>query len=418
MTTRCIACFACQMIGTHILLGSMALAQSIHVIEGPDQIGRWPQVTGISGDGGVAIGFMSGRSGWRPIRWTISGGVEQLPLLSGAAGGKALGVSFDGTVVVGECNGDIRRAVRWGADSAITDLGTLPGGAFASATGVAGSGDRIIGVSEWSDGTAVEWRPCLWDPRYGIVDLVELTGQPYLGEPCLSSDGSTLAGSSLGTPFTWTIVDGFSYRRDFGGGAYPVALSADGASFVGNGYAGPGLGSRPILWTPQGGPINLGLLRPGSPEWWSSGANGISADGAVVAGWSAENSAALYAAILWSADGGMVSLRELLDARGVDLARWPFLTEALGVSADGRFVVGRGLFLAELGTEQYVYACFLADLGPSGSIVGDLNGDGVVNGADLGLMLGQWGTAGSADLNADGIVNGADLGILLGNWSV
>lgn len=47
----------------------------------------------------------------------------------------------------------------------------------------------------------------------------------------------------------------------------------------------------------------------------------------------------------------------------------------------------------------------------------DLNGDGVVNGADLGLLLGAWGTSDPcADLNNDGLVNGADLGILLGAW--
>ncbi len=51
-------------------------------------------------------------------------------------------------------------------------------------------------------------------------------------------------------------------------------------------------------------------------------------------------------------------------------------------------------------------------------VFGDLNGDGVVNGADLGLLLGNWGTPGPVgDLNADGTVNGADLGLLLGNWS-
>ena len=51
------------------------------------------------------------------------------------------------------------------------------------------------------------------------------------------------------------------------------------------------------------------------------------------------------------------------------------------------------------------------------AIPGDLNGDGVVNGADLAVLLGQWGTAGSADLNGDGVVNGADVAILLGFWS-
>jgi hypothetical protein len=47
----------------------------------------------------------------------------------------------------------------------------------------------------------------------------------------------------------------------------------------------------------------------------------------------------------------------------------------------------------------------------------DLNGDGVVNGADLGILLGAWGSSGGpADLNGDGTVDGADLGLLLGAW--
>ena len=50
----------------------------------------------------------------------------------------------------------------------------------------------------------------------------------------------------------------------------------------------------------------------------------------------------------------------------------------------------------------------------------DLNGDGHVDGADLGIMLASWGqTAGPtpADLNTDGVVNGADIGALLGAWN-
>ncbi|HMN96520.1 MAG TPA: FG-GAP-like repeat-containing protein [Phycisphaerales bacterium] len=47
----------------------------------------------------------------------------------------------------------------------------------------------------------------------------------------------------------------------------------------------------------------------------------------------------------------------------------------------------------------------------------DLDGNGVVNGADLGILLGGWGTAGPGDLDGNGVVDGADLGILLGAWS-
>jgi hypothetical protein len=52
------------------------------------------------------------------------------------------------------------------------------------------------------------------------------------------------------------------------------------------------------------------------------------------------------------------------------------------------------------------------------AVPGDLNGDGVVNGDDLGILLGAWGPGtGPADLNLDGSVDGNDLGILLGNWT-
>ena len=55
-------------------------------------------------------------------------------------------------------------------------------------------------------------------------------------------------------------------------------------------------------------------------------------------------------------------------------------------------------------------------LGPAGNPA-DLNGDGVVNGDDLGILLGAWGTANAiADLNGDGTVNGDDLGLLLSAW--
>jgi hypothetical protein len=52
-------------------------------------------------------------------------------------------------------------------------------------------------------------------------------------------------------------------------------------------------------------------------------------------------------------------------------------------------------------------------------IPGDLNGDGIVNAADLNILLAAWGTDSPiADINEDGIVNAADLNILLANWTV
>ena len=51
----------------------------------------------------------------------------------------------------------------------------------------------------------------------------------------------------------------------------------------------------------------------------------------------------------------------------------------------------------------------------------DLNGDSLVNGADLGQMLGVWGPCPAlcpADLDNDGLVSGSDLGLMLGAWGV
>jgi hypothetical protein len=50
---------------------------------------------------------------------------------------------------------------------------------------------------------------------------------------------------------------------------------------------------------------------------------------------------------------------------------------------------------------------------------GDLNADRVIDGADIGILLEQWGAASPfsvADINRNGIVDGADLGTLLTRW--
>jgi len=68
--------------------------------------------------------------------------------------------------------------------------------------------------------------------------------------------------------------------------------------------------------------------------------------------------------------------------------------------------------------EEHEAACTHADLFVACTI--DLSGDALVDGADVGVLLAQFGTKGDGgglgDLNRDGIVDGADLGILLSAW--
>lgn len=53
--------------------------------------------------------------------------------------------------------------------------------------------------------------------------------------------------------------------------------------------------------------------------------------------------------------------------------------------------------------------------------VGDLDGDGIIDGADLGILLTGWGECDPevpclGDLDGDGMVDGSDIGTQLANW--
>ena len=49
-------------------------------------------------------------------------------------------------------------------------------------------------------------------------------------------------------------------------------------------------------------------------------------------------------------------------------------------------------------------------------VPGDFNHDGRVDGADLGILLANFGGPGQGDINGDGEVDGADMGLLLAAW--
>jgi hypothetical protein len=79
----------------------------------------------------------------------------------------------------------------------------------------------------------------------------------------------------------------------------------------------------------------------------------------------------------------------------------------------GAFVTATATLLSTGSTSEFS-ACVQA----SAEHVGDVDGDGDVDGADLGMLLGAWGACAAcpADLNGDGVVDGADLGVLMANW--
>ena len=61
----------------------------------------------------------------------------------------------------------------------------------------------------------------------------------------------------------------------------------------------------------------------------------------------------------------------------------------------------------------------IAELGPTAPLcIADLDGDRVVGGSDLSVILSDWGGGGAGDLNGDGLVSGPDLTTMLSAWGV
>jgi len=76
-------------------------------------------------------------------------------------------------------------------------------------------------------------------------------------------------------------------------------------------------------------------------------------------------------------------------------------------------------FIMKFSAEGEIAVSVAAVLRVHATGVPDMNGSGVIDGADLGLLLDSWGRTtafGPGDLNGDGHVDGADLGLLLSEF--
>jgi uncharacterized membrane protein len=127
-----------------------------------------------------------------------------------------------------------------------------------------------------------------------------------------------------------------------GVGSAALGVSADGSAVVGwVRYDNPPFfrsNFEAFRWTSDSGMVGLGDLPGGLFE---SFAFDVSGDGSVVVGY---GSAAGNEAFLWTIDGGMKRLWDVLLAGGIDPAAhgWTKLEVASGISADGNTIVGWG----------------------------------------------------------------------------
>ena len=95
----------------------------------------------------------------------------------------------------------------------------------------------------------------------------------------------------------------------------------------------------------------------------------------------------------------------------------------LDVIHDSKSTTGFGMLSENTMAGKYYIAANMQDytlVGELGVLDGDLNGDGMVSGADLDIVRANWGQAvtgaENGDPSGDGIVGGADLDVVRANW--
>jgi uncharacterized membrane protein len=115
---------------------------------------------------------------------------------------RARGVSFDGSVVVGDSVGRVSpgqtsgltaEAFRWTAAGGMIGLGLLPGASVSTAEVSSADGSVIAGVSGWYSQYA-SLKAFRWTAEQGIVELDRPPGHGSTGISGISSDGNVTVG--------------------------------------------------------------------------------------------------------------------------------------------------------------------------------------------------------------------------------
>jgi probable HAF family extracellular repeat protein len=225
---------------------------------------------GVSADGRVSVGSDGGQA----VRWTAEDGMVGLGYLPGGLHSEATDVSADGRVVVGWSRSGLgTEAFRWTAEEGMVNLCdnggwlvcpdpnpvgiTLEDVPNIFANAVSADGGTIVGSAGRGDDSPV--RPFRWaGSMQDLSSWVDAEGKWQFGgygeAVDVSADGSTVIGnfylsvySLREGPFVWDEVNGMRDLVDVflaNGVTIPdnfvlgtvVGLSANGRTFVGNGW--------------------------------------------------------------------------------------------------------------------------------------------------------------------------------------
>jgi uncharacterized membrane protein len=309
------------------------------------------EVTALSADGSTVVGWSCSAEsgdGMQAFAWTAAGGLRALPDLAGGnVHGNAGAATRDGALIVGDSSGEGGpQAVLWNAQHEVIGLGHLEGGGrFSTARGISEDGRFIVGCSDCTRG----YQAFVWSREGGLVGLGDAPGGAFNSSAqTVSADGRVIFGTANvnggASLFRWTEAEGLRTLGDLEGGgvfAEPYAATPDGAVVVGRAMsAASGDRFEAFRWSDDRlapGLQALGDLPGGDFESW---ALGVSADGRTIVGFGTSERG--QEAVIWT-DGAPRRLAECIaEDAGASLQGWT-LQWASAISADGRVIAGHGL---------------------------------------------------------------------------
>jgi probable HAF family extracellular repeat protein len=372
----------------------------------------------VSDDAGTVVGQGNSASGDEAFVWTSGGGMVGLGDLAGVPFlSQAFAVSADGLTVVGQGNSASgEEAFVWTSGGSMLGIGDLAGGAdFPSmASAVSGDGSVVVGHGQSAAGTEA----FIWTSGGGMLGLGDLVGGGFSSQASgISDDGLVIAGageSASGVEaFIWTSGGGLMGIGSLPGGgfySYGNGLSADGTTVVGQSFSSSGF--EAFMWSSAGGMVALGDL-PGGTSFQSA-AFAVSDSGATVVG-SSSGTLNSAEAFVWTTNSGMQRVLDVALAQGVTgLTGWT-LRNAYGISPDASTIVGDAINPAGQ-TEAWI----ITGLEMPNGLLGDINGDGVVNVQDLLLMQqalqGQVTLVGAQKWRADLYPPGGNQALDVSDW--
>ncbi len=316
------------------------------------------EVSGISADGSTVVGWSASKDAppgdRQAYAWNEKDGMVPLPGPEAEARvamplhGNAGAATRDGRIVVGDSRGRTGpEAVFWDADRkrhALPDLGG--DGRFSTARGISDDGHFIVGCGSSPRG----FEAFLWQEGKGITPLGDAPGGAFNSSAqTVDHEGTVIFGSASVehgvNAFRWTHDGGMDVLGDLPGGgdfSEPYAATPDGRVVVGRAQSAKSGSERfeGFRWSfdrAGNGLEALGDLDGGEFESW---ALGVSGDGKIVVGFGTTSRG--QEAAIWTPEAGIQRLADrIMQDPGASLKGWT-LTCAAAISEDGLTIAGHG----------------------------------------------------------------------------